>query len=111
MSSSSNEFIIMWDIYGLEHIIDVTKVKNNVIISALKGEKIDTSIPLQHMLLRANANPQRHYEIYHITTTDISEEDLKEQFKECPQFIVDLIRERGDQIYSNREIPSNRVIV
>lgn len=99
----NKEFILMWDMYGLETIIDVTEMEQNAIISGLKGEKVQQSNPLQHMILRAKFNSQRCYEIYSIVTLDIDKDDFTNLFKDSPQMIVNLIRERGTKIYSDRQ--------
>lgn len=99
----NKEFILMWDMYGLETIIDVTEMEQAAIIAGLKGEKVRQSNPLQHMILRAKFNSQRCYEIYSIVTLDIDKDDFTNLFKDSPQMIVNLIRERGTKIYSDRQ--------
>lgn len=99
----NKEFILMWDIYGLESIIDVTELEQIAIIAGLKGEKVQQSNPIQYMILRARFNAQRCYEIYSISTVDIDKDDFILLFKDSPQMIVNLIRERGTKIYSDRQ--------
>lgn len=103
----------MWDMYGLECIIDVSKIINErqcwekeKIWNTLKEKPyltVEPSIPLNLLIMRAKANPQRHYEIYSITTDkSIDYDTMLALFKETPQFAVDLVRERGNEIYSDR---------
>ena len=55
------------------------------------------------MKIRAQVNTQRHYEIYSLTTDPgIDKETIEVMFEKSPQQIVDLIREKGVQLYSNR---------
>lgn len=103
----------MWDMYGLECLIDVSKVideqqqweKEKVwnMLKEIKNTTVEPSIPLNHLIMRARANPQRHYEIYSITTDkSIDYNTMLALFKENPQIAVNLVREKGNQIYSDR---------
>ena len=63
------------------------------------------------MMLRARYNPQRHYEIYSINTdASISKADLAQMFTDAPQTAADLIRDRGQRLYSDRANKRERVI-
>jgi hypothetical protein len=79
----------------------------------LKGTEPTVRIPgLDILILRARSNPQRHYEIYTITVEpDISLKDIEDMFKDTPQAIVDLIRQRGHRLYSDRAYAQENVIV
>lgn len=101
--SKTWQFIAMWDMHGLESLINVTDLEHQAIVAALKGQKIKHSNPLQYMILRARLNPQRHYEIYAFNS-QISEVSIVKHFKTDPQSIVNLIREKGEKIYSDRAI-------
>lgn len=103
----------MWDMYGLECLIDVSKVidkhqqweKEKVwnMLKEIKNTTVEPSIPLNHLIMRARANPQRHYEIYSITTDkSIDYNTMLALFKENPQTAVNLVREKGNKIYSDR---------
>ena len=60
----------------------------------------------------AMTNIQRSYEIYKLTTEgSITEEDIRKMFETSPQTIVNIIREKGDKIYSNKEPYRKPVIV
>lgn len=101
--SKDNRYILMWDMYGLETIVNITEMEEQAIIAGLKGEKIKQTNPLQYMILRARFNTQRCYEIYSIVAEGIDKDDFIQLFKDSPQMIVDLIRERGTKIYSDRQ--------
>ena len=104
-----NKFLVMWDNQGLETLINITDMEQQAIVSALKGEEIRYSNPIQHMILRARFNQQRHYEIY-VFTSEISEVSIREFFADSPQIIVNAIRECGHQLYSDRIANQNVVI-
>jgi hypothetical protein len=80
--------------------------------SALKGEQPKVRIPgLDILILRARANPQRNYEIYTVQVeADVSLKDIRAMFKDSPQDIVDLVRARGNRLYSDRQYKEDRVI-
>lgn len=121
-----NTYIISWDMTGLEAIVDVTE--NITRGNEFEREKIwdilkdPENIPrnewaqevnriLHHMMLRARANPQRHYEIYSINTNqDITKLDLEDMFNDAPQAAADLIRDRGHRLYSDRVNRRTQVI-
>lgn len=101
----------MWDMYGLECLINVTEWEHKRTIAILKEEKLTGYPNLNMMLLRAKVNSQRRYEIYSFQSTDLSEEDIISQFKNSPQLIVDLIRSRGEKIYSDRSTQDHKQVI
>lgn len=103
----SNTFVVSWDMFGVEAIINVSDIEKRTMWSALQGE--DTSRDpnvnqiVSMMMLRARVNAQRHYEIYAIDTEDgVDEQQLREFFDNDPQAMADLIRDRGRELYSDR---------
>ncbi len=122
---SDNIFILSWDCYGLEACIDITdqvirgnqfeKEKIFELIKDPDAEPHNQAVAeinktYGYLLMRAQVNPQRNYEIYSVhTTADITAGDLKQMFEDNPQRMAELIRDRGTQLYSNRET-SERVI-
>jgi len=106
------QFLVMWDQYGLEAIFSCSEwekkheewSKSNI-FSILKNQPHPPApgIPLQHMILRAQAN-QRGYEIYTFGAQDgIQKKDVEDLFKNNPQFIVDFIRKNGSKVLSTRD--------
>jgi hypothetical protein len=112
-----NNFIIMWCNSGLECVIpvDMDHMSEGAdFLAALGGventyaKEINKTVFM--LKLRAQANTQRHYEIYSLKTSDgITKETLEEIFESTPQMIVDIIREKGVKIYSNRAMESPRI--
>lgn len=101
----------MWCNEGLECVIDVTADKYNALITRLRGQEFIPRHNLFHMRLRAQYNPQRHYEIYFVGVDDeIEEQDITEMFEASPQTSADTIRERGQCFYSDR-VHAQSVIV
>lgn len=110
----SEVYILSWDMYGLESCINATRIDQVKVWNALadKNERAEDLGRLMSMLtMRARFNSQRHYEIYSIAVdSSITEEDLVEQFKTDPQGMAELIRARGNKIFSDR-LEDQRVLI
>lgn len=102
----SNVFILAWDMYGLESCVDATDLDKKAMWDTLKdpeNARNPIGSTLHYLMLRARMNPHRNYEIYSITTTpSITKEDLIQLFEDSPQGAAELIRERGNKIFSDR---------
>ena len=99
------QFVIMWDCNGLEYIGDITADDQRMIVESLRGKESPRRALANpyHLRLRAQFNPQRHYEIYFVTATDgITEADIRDMFEASPQTAADTIRELGTVFYSDR---------
>ena len=113
-----NLFIVSWDNTGLEACVDITEDRNrsdrfeqeklfdiirdpNTVPRNAHLVKVNQMVGM--MIMRARANPQRHYEIYTVTTDrGITQQDLRDMFETSPQTAANTIRERGNQLYSDR---------
>lgn len=102
-----DKFLLMWDMYGLESIINISEMERQAIDDTLHDRPVK-SPPLNVMLLRARFNSQRHYEIY-IIETEFTEDEIVELFASDPQNIVDAIRRIGVKIHS--DLPSKDVVI
>jgi hypothetical protein len=101
----SNTFLLSWDCQGIEAVVNVTEYEKEQVWAELKNEDgpAKWQSVVSHLMMRARANPQRHYEIYTINVEEgIGEDDVREMFEQDPQGSADLIRDRGNQIYSDR---------
>lgn len=116
----TTRFVAMWDMTGLEALINVTQIekeherweKENIFRILKDQDKTlkPAHVPLDMMILRARLNSQRHYEIYAFNS-ELSEQDIRETFKDSPQLIVDAIRRIGHEFYSDRVVERLQVIV
>lgn len=113
----SRIFLLSWDINGLETCIDVTGKEQEMVWEMLSNPNMSSdavqkmSQIVNHILLRARFNSQRHYEVYTVQTdSSISKDDMIEMFNNDPQGAADLIRERGNKLYSDRLEEKKRVI-
>jgi hypothetical protein len=110
----------MWDMNGLEHLINLTDFEKEVdawekkkVWSTLQGQQFvepKPNIPLQPLIMRAKYNSQRHYEIYQFNS-DEDEEFVRDMFENDPQIIVNFIRKNGYKIFSERFEMKKAVIV
>ena len=92
----------MWDCHGLEAVQKVPDPADTTF--AILANKPLPQLPnLNHWELRARYNPQRHYEIYIVATTDgITADDIRNMFEASPQTAADTIRRLGTVFYSDR---------
>ena len=101
----SDTIALMWDCNGLEAAVNVDDINRQRTWAALKGQAPDR-IPGPNLLmwqLRAQANPQRHYEIYLISVDDgVTVTDICEAFRSAPQEMADTVRSIGHRFYSDR---------
>lgn len=101
----SHQFLVVWDNLGLEFCVDVTEDQQRRMWQKLKGQPVSESqIPnINHIMMRARFNSQRHYEIYTVEATDgITAEDIRNMFEASPQTAADTIRRLGHCIHSDR---------
>jgi hypothetical protein len=107
-----HQFVVVWDNTGLEYIGDITLDEQQRTWAALKGEPLKYTLPnLNHLMLRARYNTQRHYEIYIVTATDgITAEDIQKMFEANPQMSADTIRRIGQCVHSDR-VQEDRVVI
>lgn len=114
MTDLSELFLVSWDCTGLEACINVTEYEKAEMWARLSDTEPPVGIgkAVQHLMLRARVNPQRHYEIYTFNVAaGITKEDIREMFNNAPQAAADLIRDRGRKIYSDRVSQSEVKIV
>lgn len=111
--SDSNLYLLSWDINGIESCINISSIEKQQVWAALSDKEMPK---LNHIvsavMLRARYNSQRHYEVYTVNVSEsITEQDMIQMFEENPQGMADLIRERGNKIYSDRlEVDKAKII-
>lgn len=98
----NSKFLVMWDCNGLECIFDITDMEGDAMIAGLKGETYKQPFNLYTLMLRARYNSQRSYEIYTFEVEgNISKDEMANMFNSNPQYFADLIREKGNKLYSD----------
>jgi hypothetical protein len=109
--SRPRTFCVMWDCNGLEAVGEVVDpaLKTWAILANKPVPREDFNV--LHWQMRARTNTQRHYEIYAIGVDgNITQEDIAEMFKTDPQYAADLIRARGERIYSDRRSQKDAIV-
>ena len=110
----SNLFIMAWDCNGLEAVVNITEYEKEMTWATLQDQEQPKKINniVNYLMLRARANSQRHYEIYTMSVEEgITDEDIRSMFETDPQGSANLIRDRGNEIYSDRINLVDRKIV
>ena len=106
-SRSNRTFLVVWDMYGLENVVDLTKMDKHYIWNALKDGK-DTDYhegmkAIRYSVMRARSNTQRCYEVYTVCADgDTTVEMIREMFEADPQTSAELIRSKGSLLHSDR---------
>ena len=101
--SRPRTFCVMWDCHGLEAVGEIIDpaMKTWAVLANKPVPREDFNV--MHWQMRAQFNSHRYYEIYAIgVDTSITQEDIAEMFRADPQYAADLIRSRGEKIYSDR---------
>ena len=100
----TNTFVVCWDNLGLEYVGNVTEDEQRRVWGKLQGKTVQSQLPnINHLLLRARFNSQRHYEIYLVNAVDgITTDNIREMFEANPQHAADTIRRLGHCYYSDR---------
>ena len=105
-----NLFLLSWDMLGIDSVVNITEIEKEATWNTLQDKPTySLGSTVNAVLFRARANSQRHYEVYTVTMEDtITEEDVREMFESSPQQMADLIRERGNKVYSDRYNEGNK---
>ena len=104
-------FCVMWDCNGLEAVGEVVDpaLKTWAVLANKPVPREDFNV--LHWQMRARTNTQRCYEIYAIGVDgSITQEDIVDMFKTDPQYAADLIRARGEKIYSDRRTQKDAIV-
>ncbi len=105
-------YLVSWDSEGVEFFEEITEhhpdnwAKQHLFDSIKESKKVEKnfSFSIQHMVMRAQMNSHRHYEIYVFTATDdIGPEDIKHWFISDPQSFADWVRKNHSyKIFDDR---------
>lgn len=100
--NGNSKFLAMWDCNGLECLFDITDIEGDAMIAGLKNETFKIPFNINTMMIRARVNSQRSYEIYTFEVEgEISKDEMIGMFEGSPQYFAELIREKGNKIYSD----------
>lgn len=112
---TTNAYLVYWCEEGLESVVPITEYEpidaENTFRILNNQEPVRNPLNniIQHMIIRAQVNAQRHYELYAIDCDNtINKEDIEKMFETDPQAAADLFRSRGHKMYCHRAV-KNRV--
>lgn len=94
----SGYYLAYFDSLGFEAIIDLMPFEKDLTWSALKGQPPTMRLPVNMMLMRARANPQRFPEIWTFQS-EVDEKELWSYARDNPQGLANLIREHGSKVF------------
>ncbi len=120
-------FLLSWDQHGLESLLDLTTLESlrqqeeqYRMLKILSdpdaidpGDQTGAALnrTVQSILLRARVNSQRHYEVYTIQVDpSVTEQMMWQMFTDSPQTAADLVRERGNRLWSNRASTNIKIV-
>jgi len=100
--NGNSKFLAMWDCNGLECLFDITDLEADAMMAGLKNEVFRMPFNLSMLMMRARTNSQRSYEIYIFEVEGaVSKDEMIEMFDNNPQYFAELIREKGNKVYSD----------
>jgi len=113
MESGTRYYIVSWDCNGVEFLQEITEhhpdnwAKNHLFDTIKQNKKVEKpySFDLNMLVLRAQMNWQRNYEIYVFTSTmDVGPKEITAWFKRDPQGFADFVREHHSyKVFENRK--------
>ena len=106
---TTNAYIFAWDEFGIESIVPITEYEHwdkQQLMEMLRDKprrRNPLDLIVRNLILRAQVNAQRHYEIYAIDCEkEMDEKFWRRSWAEDPQGMADIIRERGHKLFSAR---------
>lgn len=90
-------FIAYWDTLGFECILNLSDQDKRAMWATL-GDKPAPRLPVQEMIMRAKANPQRFPEIWTFWSS-INQKQLLSYSQDMPQALADGIRNIGTKVF------------
>lgn len=112
----STQWVVLFDNEGLDTLVPWGELAQDRMITTLSGGLIKSQNPqhiVSRMMLRARLNEQRSPEVWtYQTDEDIEYTDMRDLWEHNPQYMADLIREKGEQLHGNKPgIRRKQVIV
>lgn len=121
MEAGTRYYIVSWDCEGVEFFQEITEhhpanwARQHLFDTIKQNKKVEKpfSFPLTHLILRAQMNAHRHYEIYVFTSSElVGPKEIWAWFTRDPQNFADWVREHHSyQVYNNRRKTRKDAIV
>lgn len=102
----STQWVVLFDNEGLDTLVPWGDLAQDRMMQTLSGGNIKAENPqhiVSRMMLRARFNEQRFPEVWtYQTDNDIMYDEMRSLWEANPQYMADLIREKGEQLYGAR---------
>jgi hypothetical protein len=102
----STQWVVLFDNEGLDSLIPWGDIAQDRMMTKLSGGEIKSENPqhiVSRMMLRARFNTQRSPEVWtYQTDTDIEYSEMQSLWEVNPQYMADLIRTKGEQLYGDK---------
>jgi hypothetical protein len=100
------QWCVLFDNEGLDTLVPWGELAADRMLTKLSGSEMSSANPqhiVSRMMLRARFNLQRFPEVWtYQTDEDIEYEDMRSLWEDSPQYMADLIREKGDQLFGDK---------
>ena len=102
----STQWIVLFDSDGVDTLVPWGELMADRMMSTLSGGEIKSENPqhiVSRMMLRARFNEQRFPEVWtYQTDNDIDYSEMRSLWEVNPQYMADLIRKKGEQLYGDK---------
>jgi hypothetical protein len=101
----ARQWVVLFDTLGVDTLLPWDDLKGEDMLTVLAGKKPKDSINkrINMMVVRAQANIQRWPEVWAYDTSEDYEEPVMRQAWEAnPQYMADLVREKGTNLFKHQ---------
>jgi hypothetical protein len=102
----STQWVVLFDNEGLDSLLPWGELAQDRILEKLSGGEMKAENPqhiVSRLMLRARFNQQRSPEVWtYETDNDIMYDEMRSLWESNPQYMADLIREKGEQLYGDK---------
>jgi hypothetical protein len=100
------QWAVLFDSEGLDTLVPWGELAADRMMTKLSGGAMPSANPqhiVSRMMLRAQFNLQRFPEVWtYQTDEDIEYADMRSLWEDNPQYMADLIRVKGDQLFGDK---------
>lgn len=110
----ATQWVVLFDNEGLDTLIPWSELVEETVMSKLSGEPRQGPNP-QHVvsrtMMRARLNTHRNTEVWaYNTSDDIDVDSMRHIWDESPQYMADLVRAKGDNLFGKKNIKPPKIV-
>ena len=102
----STQWVVLFDNEGLDTLVPWGELVADRMMTTLSGGNIQSENPqhiVSRLMLRPRFNEQRFPEVWtYQTDNDIEYSEMRSLWEVNPQYMADLIREKGEQLHGDK---------